>query len=852
MGRKIFQNDKMRLKQMMFAAAVGLTAALAIPVAYAGIGNTRTAVEGDTGSGVTEEITWLEVTSETPGGLGYEVLSQVDVLGDVTNLRVTGSLNADDWLTIKNMTKIVNLDLSKCEATGMPDEEFMGRTSLKTILLPANLPSIGNNAFYQSGITAISIPASVKTIGEYCFYKCSSLTQVAFDVNGDLNSIGVHCFSNCGALSQVTTMPSKLYSIPGYAFYQCESLASIDLPTSLTQINNRVFYECTSLKEILLPESLSYIGEYAFYYAGLTYVEIPVGVNTIGNEAFRDCQSLEEVVLPGKTYGYSDYQFTNCNKLKKVTCPMLVPPSGSSITVNTGATLCVPDCAVVSYKLSSFWKNFSNIEGGANVDSYSVKGKVDFNNNRRPEGTPDIVLLNQGTMSVDGTAALNLDYLQLSNFATSSNAWEYGQLINNSPAMTANQVQTRILPRPSNSSSSSFWKFICFPHDVKVGDIQNYGTDFVVRYYDGAQRAASGTGKSWKNMENDSILKAGHGYIFQASDMNKYFGFNSCDNTALFNPNAHVIALEENASENAANAGWNFIGNPYPSYYDMYYAMLTCPVTIWDEYNKKYVAYSLIDDNLVLKPNQPFFIQASAELTEVNFDTPGRQFTASVSNRPAKTRAMEAGSKRSLFNLSVSMSGDGDRTRVVLNEDAAADYEAGRDAAKFFGENGIQLYSLDNAMNTLSINEVPASVNQVRLGLCLPEAGEFTINADRIDGTAVLHDKLTGKSYNLQDGASYKFDSKIAGNINDRFYMTMEYGKISGISHTEDASLSVSAANGIISVSGMNGTDVAVYSMEGRKVASASIESGKADIELPAGIYVVRACGRSAKVILSK
>lgn len=91
-----------------------------------------------------------------------------------------------------------------------------------------------------------------------------------------------------------------------------------------------------------------------------------------------------------------------------------------------------------------------------------------------------------------------------------------------------------------------------------------------------------------------------------------------------------TVTVNAWASENAANAGWNLVGNPLLTYFDMASTSLTCPVTTWDDYNRRYVAYSLIDDDVVLYPSQAFFMQQIGENADITFDAKGRQLTSEV------------------------------------------------------------------------------------------------------------------------------------------------------------------------------------------------------------------------------
>ncbi len=87
--------------------------------------------------------------------------------------------------------------------------------------------------------------------------------------------------------------------IPANAFYDCASLTSIEIPSSVTKIGEYAFYGCTGLTSMEIPKSVTSIGSGAFCNCtGLTSIEIPKDVTSIGDEAFIGCNKLESITLP--------------------------------------------------------------------------------------------------------------------------------------------------------------------------------------------------------------------------------------------------------------------------------------------------------------------------------------------------------------------------------------------------------------------------------------------------------------------------------------------------------------------------------------------------------------------------
>ena len=154
---------------------------------------------------------------------------------------------------------------------------------------------IGNNAFkWCNSLTNINIPNSVTNIGNGAFSWCDSLTKIIIPrsvVNmngnpfrawyGDLhNESKAFIYEN-----QVLFNKDKTTLIA----YRSKEKNYI-IPNSMTYIGNDAFYDCNSLTSINIPNSVTNIGDRAFYNCvSLTKINIPNSVTNIGNEAFQHC-----------------------------------------------------------------------------------------------------------------------------------------------------------------------------------------------------------------------------------------------------------------------------------------------------------------------------------------------------------------------------------------------------------------------------------------------------------------------------------------------------------------------------------------------------------------------------------
>lgn len=56
---------------------------------------------------------------------------------------------------------------------------FASCGNLTSVTIPNSVTSIGNDAFYNTGLTSVTIPNSVNNIGYYAWGHCKSLTKIS-------------------------------------------------------------------------------------------------------------------------------------------------------------------------------------------------------------------------------------------------------------------------------------------------------------------------------------------------------------------------------------------------------------------------------------------------------------------------------------------------------------------------------------------------------------------------------------------------------------------------------------------------------------------------------------------------
>lgn len=445
--------------------------------------------------------------------------------------------------------------------------------------------------------------------------------------------------------------------------------------------------------------------------------------------------------------------------------------------------------------------------------------------------------------------------------------------------------------------TSRFYQF-AVPYAVRLEDVTFsdgtpavYGEDFMIRYYDGEQRAANqGTASNWRNFEGTQLMpgvgytlavakKAGHEQrelVFPMSDASLNDGEPASKETTIH-------AWGDN-SIRANHRGWNFLSNPYLTTYaennlnEDAGGMLTTGQLVpdpdhpgwWisDEGTVPYVtlinsARTDYSQELVslkeLPPFTTFFIQAgdddhsNGEEFSLTFDRAHRKASA-----PSYIRAAQ---KTPVARFGVLLSGNGaeDNCGVVVGEKYSAAYDMQADLSKEFGSAySLKLYSLqEDKMQMAFLATHPDSLSKpIPLGVRLPANGEYTFSIDRRYNLGAfahiyLTDNITGQHTDLLDD-TYTFTGSRQQN-DARFSLSVEMQKETptDIQHLLNGVYAV-GRDGSLLLTGMPETaDIYIYDMGGRMVHSGHTQGATSiTYPLPTGVYQIRVLSEGANALL--
>ena len=741
----------------------------------------------------------------------------------VVSLKVKGSINSYDIMVIRNkMDNLHYLDLSDANVVENGYEYYTGCSTKND--------TIGCNAFRDlSKLVTVCLPNSVKVIEFGALYNCTKLKSIVLpeklsSIEGDWNS---GAFANCISLTDVKFKACNY--IGGHAFYSCNALNHITLPSDLKTIDEYAFAYCHNLHSVDFPPLLERIGSYAFQSCALDSISLP-GLTCIDEYAFQDCSNLKEVKVPSTLVSVGDKAFEGCTQLNDVFTYTILPVKINQNTFCTyeTATLHVPVQSYDNYYWDTEWSQFHAFEDFNEPYKYFYLNK-EYILASRIDGCPNIDIRDNGGLIVKGDAIQNAGDIHVSGSGT---------IIANGN-VDASKFHIDI------DVTSNYWYFLSFPFDVKLSDIAAPG-QFVFRKYDGATRASQGAG-GWKDLDaSDKWLHRGTGYIFQSAESGKLTLPVVKEKFGKLEAEDVQETLGTFASSNEQNASWNFVGNPHTSYFDMDDLGYNAPITYWN--GMSYEAVRPGDDNYVFKPFQAFFVQKPQNVNEMEFGAEFRLTQTGSQKRSSDNKAKRLAKgidiNRQMVNLTLSDGTHTDKTRVVFNEDKTQRYELDCDAAKFESSTAVpQLYTLEANNVKYAINERP--LGSVSLGFEVQKAGDYTISAIRMDSPMLLKDNLTDATVDLST-SDYHFTSE-AGTFNGRFTL-MPNKSTTGIAEfAKNTGVSIIPTEGGINFSGVEGKHVSIYSLNGIEIGSTQ-SSGT--INLGQGIYVVKMDNTSTKVMV--
>ena len=230
-----------------------------------------------------------------------------------------------------NCTKLTTINNFPQNVEILPTSLFSGAVSLTHFEIPASVTEIGDTAFSNTGITAITIPSGVSKIGSRVFSTSvpedesegavRSSVKVTFENGSKLTSIGSACFAGLNDYTAIFAPEDEAaYGAFAQAGYQV-SLAGRELPQDNTFVYGWVDEDSVQIigltdagkkkADITIPDTAA-SGERSYQVVGigdsvfagtsnkdanttLTSVKLGANLKYISSAAFKYCTCLTNV-----------------------------------------------------------------------------------------------------------------------------------------------------------------------------------------------------------------------------------------------------------------------------------------------------------------------------------------------------------------------------------------------------------------------------------------------------------------------------------------------------------------------------------------------------------------------------
>ena len=340
---------------------------------------------------------YIVINCPEAGKLAETIAAEGYDLTKIRNLKVEGKIDKRDFDTMKNsMTVLESLNLQNVKIKAysnnpdspysydhfledeIPENAFASKESLKRIILPLSIKSIGKYSFVNTPLSSmptlpeglecigyaafssrdgfmrgkIQLPSTLKRIDDSAFGSCQlwgdliipdGVTYVgnnAFSnchfkgvlyLPKELKYLGFGAFQNCGSFSNDLIIPDKVEEVLMSAFDMTKFEGALILGKSVRFIGRQSFYSCGFSGPLVLPESVTVIDDNAFRNCGFSSVSFGDNIVTIGKYAFDSCINLTgELKLPPSIEIVGSYTFFGCSNIEKLVLPKNLTFIGSN------------------------------------------------------------------------------------------------------------------------------------------------------------------------------------------------------------------------------------------------------------------------------------------------------------------------------------------------------------------------------------------------------------------------------------------------------------------------------------------------------------------------------------------
>ena len=322
----------------------------------------------------------------------------------------------------KNCTALTSIVIPN-SVTKIDYDAFYGCSSLKEVVIGSGLTVIPENCFrYCTSLEEVVIPKQVTEIKNRAFSDCTSLASFTFEKDSQLATLGYYILYDAPLTS--LALPKKLNvvsnnslsglddletlelyrpgnyasvyslfgssnlsitapalrtiifsegatSLPSKAFFNCDKIETIVIPSTITKITMGSFKGCSSLKSLTVPfvgckpySATTYSSDMLFgaifytdpfegaelvdqyysdhsssvysYYIPTSIETVTITGSTVHYGSFTNCTHIKNIILGNNVTAIGARAFEGCTSLTSLEIPASVTTIGAGIFKNSG------------------------------------------------------------------------------------------------------------------------------------------------------------------------------------------------------------------------------------------------------------------------------------------------------------------------------------------------------------------------------------------------------------------------------------------------------------------------------------------------------------------------------------
>ncbi|MDD6490219.1 MAG: leucine-rich repeat domain-containing protein [Clostridia bacterium] len=177
-----------------------------------------------------------------------------------------------------------------------------------TAVIPDGITEISENAFADcTHLVSVDFPPTLKKIGDGAFYSCVKLKTADLS---NVSILGAYAFSGCLSLCSVT-LGNNIGYLPNGIFSDCTMLEEIKLPENITYIGCECFKNCVSVTSVDMDNVMEIDTSAFFGCENLYGITLPSSLLHISSDTFSNCNNLKDVTVRNRLIYIDDDAFNN-------------------------------------------------------------------------------------------------------------------------------------------------------------------------------------------------------------------------------------------------------------------------------------------------------------------------------------------------------------------------------------------------------------------------------------------------------------------------------------------------------------------------------------------------------------